>query len=97
MSDRGDVIMLRMGFPRTETGPYVTELRNSIERQVSEGMRSRSGGTWGVGLREADLRGTRPPFARMELGDCARPYPPRRGDGRIPADRIRHEEGPLRV
>lgn len=39
-------IMLRMGFPDTETGPYVTELRKLIEKQVSEGLRNRSAGTW---------------------------------------------------
>jgi len=42
-------IMLRMGFPETETGPYVTKLRENIRRQVAGGMRNRSGGSWAPG------------------------------------------------
>lgn len=40
-------IMLNMGFPDSETGPFVTELRNNIAEQVRRGLRNRSGGTWG--------------------------------------------------
>lgn len=44
--DRADQIMLEMGFPETERGPYSTELRALVCRQVSEGLRRRSAGTW---------------------------------------------------
>lgn len=37
-----DQMMERMGFPTTETGPYVTELRTVVARQISEGMIDRS-------------------------------------------------------
>lgn len=36
----------RMGFPPSETGRYVSELRAHVRKQVSEGMCLRSGGTW---------------------------------------------------
>lgn len=47
--DRASAIMLKMGFPETEVGPHVTELRKLIRRQVSEGMTDRSAGTWAPG------------------------------------------------
>lgn len=40
-------MMTRMGFEPTDTGPYVTELRKLVERQMAEGLISRSAGTWG--------------------------------------------------
>ena len=47
--ERAAGIMLRMGFPDTERGPFVTELRTLIRRQVSEGLVNRSGGSWAPG------------------------------------------------
>ena len=41
-----DQMMEHMGFPATETGPYVTELRAVVARQISEGVVYRSGGSW---------------------------------------------------
>ncbi len=41
-----DQIMERMGFPATETGPYVTQLRALVARQMSQGMVERSAGSW---------------------------------------------------
>jgi len=38
--------MKRMGFEETERGPFVSELRESVARQVARGLVSRSGGTW---------------------------------------------------
>lgn len=39
-------LMLNIGFPPTETGPYVTELREHIARQMAYGMTNRSAGTF---------------------------------------------------
>jgi hypothetical protein len=36
----------RMGFPPSETGPFVTALRAKVREQVAEGLTNRSGGTW---------------------------------------------------
>jgi len=45
--ERATWIVERMGFPATETGPYVTMLRADILRQVRDhGLMNRSGGTW---------------------------------------------------
>lgn len=43
---RADKIMHQMGFPDSETGPYVAELRKVIEREVAGGLASHSYGTW---------------------------------------------------
>lgn len=50
-------MMERMGFPTTERGPYVTQLRALVARQVSEGMLNRSGGTWAEECYERDANG----------------------------------------
>lgn len=42
MNDRVNQIMRAMGFPDTETGPYVTKLRESVARQVDRGLTRRS-------------------------------------------------------
>lgn len=39
-------IMHRLGFSETDNGPYVSELRKVTARHVSEGMVTRSRGTW---------------------------------------------------
>lgn len=39
-------IMERMRFAVTDRGPYVTELRALIARQVAEGLTDRSAGSW---------------------------------------------------
>lgn len=41
-----DQMMSRMGFEPTDTGPYVSDLRKLVKRQMSEGMVNRSAGTW---------------------------------------------------
>lgn len=46
MRRNAEQIMLDMGFPESEQGPYVTELRKVIAEQVSHGLVRRSGGTW---------------------------------------------------
>lgn len=70
-------LMLRMGFPETEGGPYVTELRSHILGQVRRGMTDRSGGTW----RDDDIlepsRGSCPSVVGFGLGFRARPHLPR--------------------
>lgn len=38
--------MARMGYPASEQGPYVTELRKHIQKQLDEGMVMRSAGSW---------------------------------------------------
>lgn len=41
-------VMEQMGFPATETGPYVTELRGDIAKRIKdEGLLGHSAGTWG--------------------------------------------------
>ena len=42
-----DEIMKRGGFALTDTGPYVTELREQTRKQVERGMLDRSPGSWG--------------------------------------------------
>lgn len=49
-------MMARMGFEPTDTGPYVTELRKLVERQMAEGLVSRSAGTWAPGNHSAEDR-----------------------------------------
>jgi hypothetical protein len=39
-------IVERMGFPASETGPYVSALRRHVEHQVDRGLVSRSAGWW---------------------------------------------------
>lgn len=51
-----DQMMSRMGFETTDTGPYVTELRAVVARQMSEGLISRSAGTWAPGNHSAEDR-----------------------------------------
>ena len=46
MKNRAEQIMLRMGFPASECGPYVMKLRSHILEQVQQGLQTRSGGTW---------------------------------------------------
>jgi hypothetical protein len=40
-------IMERGGFIASETGPYVTALREETRKQVANGLLERSPGTWG--------------------------------------------------
>jgi hypothetical protein len=47
--DRPARLMRRMGYPATETGPYVTELRAWVNQKCAEGMQNISGGTWAPG------------------------------------------------
>lgn len=51
-----DEMMARMGFAPTDTGPFVTELRALIARQMSQGMVDRSAGTWAPGEHTAEDR-----------------------------------------
>lgn len=51
-----DQMMIRMGFEPTDTGPYVTELRVLIAKQMANGLISRSGGTWAPGNHSAEDR-----------------------------------------
>ena len=44
--ERAALIMERMGFPPNANGPYVTELRKVVRRQVGNGMVNRSAGLW---------------------------------------------------
>lgn len=50
MSEAIDVrltkIMDTMGFPASETGPYVTELRKLVRSQIEDGLTYRSYGSW---------------------------------------------------
>lgn len=62
--ERAAYLMLRMGFPVTEIGPYVTELRAHILDQVRRGMTNRSGGTW----RDDDIWSRHEDRARELLG-----------------------------
>lgn len=39
-------VMRQMNFSPFDTGPYVTELRGLVARQVADGMVRRSAGTW---------------------------------------------------
>lgn len=55
--NRAARIMLKMGFPPTETGPFVSELRAKIVKQVAEGLVNRSGGSWAEGCYERDEEG----------------------------------------
>lgn len=50
-------MMLKMGFPPSETGPYVTELRALIERKSAEGRVGCSGVTWADECYELDDAG----------------------------------------
>jgi hypothetical protein len=47
MRRTADEIMVRGGFAPTDTGPYVTELREQTRKQVERGMLDRSPGSWG--------------------------------------------------
>lgn len=49
-------IMAKMLFPETETGPYVTELRKMIAREIEGGLMNRSAGTWGPEGHNHELR-----------------------------------------
>lgn len=55
-TERAPLIMLRMGFPESEKGPFVMKLRVHILRQCEQGMVNRSGGTW-----RHELEGGEPP------------------------------------
>lgn len=44
--ERRDFLMLRMGFPETERGRFVTALREETLRQVRRGLVNTSAGTW---------------------------------------------------
>ena len=55
---RADAILIRMGFPPSETGRYVTALRASVRRQVTEhGLVNRSGGSWSDDVSPYDYEG----------------------------------------
>ena len=41
-----DALMIKMGFPLSEQGPFVNKLRDHITSQVRNGLVDRSGGTW---------------------------------------------------
>lgn len=47
MRRTADEIMVRGGFLPTDTGPYVTTLREQTRKQVERGLLDRSPGTWG--------------------------------------------------
>ena len=47
MRRTADEIMERGGFLPTDTGPYVTTLREQTREQVKRGLVDRSPGTWG--------------------------------------------------
>lgn len=48
-------IMARMGYPETETGPYVTELRAYVAKKMDRGLVGMSGGTWGSDVAKMTL------------------------------------------
>lgn len=49
--ERTSKIVERMGFAESDTGPFVTELRGHVARQVTEsGLVSRSAGSWDGGI-----------------------------------------------
>jgi hypothetical protein len=51
-----DHMMKRMGFDPADTGPYATELRKMVARQMANGMTDRSAGTWAPGDHSAEDR-----------------------------------------
>jgi hypothetical protein len=42
-------LMQKAGFLETDTGPFATELRQSLERKQADGLVSMSPGTWAAG------------------------------------------------
>lgn len=92
MPRTADEIMLRMGFPETETGPYVTQLRALIAEQVKHGLVDHSSGTWAPGRHSAETRAKallgmhwamdRGHHCRVECIDGLRGWR-RRGDGKL--------------
>lgn len=51
-----DEIMTRMGFQPNDPNPYVAALRKVVERQISEGMVTRSYGSWAPGNHSDEVR-----------------------------------------
>lgn len=43
---KANEIMRSMGFSDNENGPFVSQLRKNVEKQVANGLVRRSGGTW---------------------------------------------------